>query len=227
MGYTTIELTKEYSLLGVPFFPLVTENNDGISIQEFITGNFSDGDEVQIPQASGFSYNRAVWYTDENGDGFWSAIRGSSGATGVPSTLKVHPGEGFWIYRKNFSPDIKVEATVKGKVELASQMVKELSKQYQIISFPQPVELNVTSGRIEWHGLKAGDEIQIPDQSGNSYSYNRAIWYTDANSGRSYWSGHRQGRPTGVESTLIIPANVGIWLVTSGDGASVTYNLAN
>ena len=220
VGYTTREITQKFTLLGVAFFPLDKEDEEGVSIQEFIQGDFSVGDELQIPTEEGSSYTRVVWYTDDvSGESFWSGVRGSR-PTGVASSARIKPGDGLWLSVQNVTPDKPLAISVMGRVELETSFKKELAKQYQLVSIPQPRETALTSARLSWTGLVPGDEIQIPTETDGSY--NRAIWYTDE-AGHSFWSAQRGGRPTGVASNLSIPANTAVWLVTTGTNASMNY----
>ena len=216
VGYTTIEVTKKFLLVGASIFPLDSEGvPEKVSVHDFIKGDFAEGDELQIP--NGNAYDRAIWHT-VNGEAFWCKERRGV-PVDEPSDLMVSSLDGVWLNINRASTTTPVSVSFLGRIDMGTVVTKEMGKRYQLASITQPIECPINSEALKWDGLTDGDELQI--QNDNN-SYDRAIWHTQ--DGASFWSAERRGQPTGIPSTLVIKPSTSFWVVTKQDGASMTYS---
>ena len=214
VGYTTVEITKEYTLLGVSFFNLDDSTQDTIAINDFVTGDFTHGDQLQVPKETGSSYDIAIWNETE---GKWCTSRRGQPTT-TASTIEIKKGDGVWLLSKSATETTPVEIVLKGRALISATATYNCAQQYRLVSLPTYDSVPVNSTKLEWTNLQHGDQIQIPKSTGNSYDV--AVW----NSTLSKWCTSRRGQPTTTESTLAFSPYSAAWVVSTSDAASCTYD---
>ena len=212
VGYTTVEITKEYTLLGVSFFDLADNTQDTIAINDFVTGDFTHGDQLQVPNALN-SYDVAIWNSTV---GKWCTSRRGQPTT-VESSIVLKKGDGIWFISKAATATTPVQIILKGRALTAATATYDCAQQYRLLSLPiyAPVSVNATS--LTWTNLQHGDQIQIPNALN---SYDVAVWNANLNK----WCTSRRGSPTTVESPLTFDPYVAAWVVSTGDATTCTYD---
>jgi hypothetical protein len=53
VGYQTVEINKEWTLMGVNFVDLENATTDKIPVFSLMSGDFGVGDQIQIPRMNG------------------------------------------------------------------------------------------------------------------------------------------------------------------------------
>ena len=216
VGYTTVEVTKEYTLLGVSFFDLNDSTQDTIAINDFIAGDFAHGDQLQVPKATGTSYDIAIWNADE---GKWcTSRRGQPTTTESPIILKK--GDGVWLITPAVTTTNPMQVILKGRALASTTATYDCAQQYRLVSLPIYDAVPVNSPSLTWANLKNGDQIQIPKATGSSYDI--AVWNASLNK----WCTSRRGQPTTTESALTFSPYAAAWVVSTGESASCVYNSA-
>ena len=208
VGYQTMEITKEFTLLGVSFFSLTDNTQDVIAVNDFVSGEFAHGDQIQIPNATG-SYDIAAW--NSNLQKWCTERRGNP--TTTESALMLEKGDGVWLKTK-VAP---LTITLKGRVLSDTTAEFDCARQYRLISLPVHEGISVNSPKLAWANLNHKDQIQVTNNSG---SYDIAAW----NANVQKWCTERRGNPTTTESTLTIPPYEAVWVVSVSADASCTYD---
>ena len=194
VGYTTITTSPGFNMQGVCFNSL---DGEAISFNELLTGDFQDGDEIQVLTmvASGATYER-YRYSSERGE--WITGRASA------DTKPVEAGTSFWLN----TPDA-VEVTFKGSVKPGNYLyTSQVGMQMISSDFPIAFPLNATDGSVVWENLTDGDEVQWLNEKG---AYDRCRYSVE----RGKWL---QGRG---ESSKVVPAGTSVWLKTANAGATL------
>ena len=194
VGYQTMALTQKFNLVGVNFADL--SGSDTVLAKDFITGEFTNGDQLQIPSASG--YDVLEWY-----DGKWCAYGGT-----IESDKSVVRGTGVWIVTKGATVENPVSVTVSGAVNLSDALTITFGQKYVLASPGLPKDYSVNTKELTWENLAEGDQLQIPSASG----YDVLEWYD------SKWCAYGGT----VESNKVIPAGVAVWIVSTANDAKVT-----
>jgi hypothetical protein len=208
VGYQTVEVTNEWTLLGVNFVGLEDASAKEIPILSLISGEFGAGDQVQIPTANGYTiaeWNPAV--------GKWCTVsRGK--VTENPSTAKISAGAGFWL-KSTATVDNPKVVQFAGKVYDGDDISVTLGQQYTIFSPLLPSEVAVNSELLTWANLEHGDQVQIPTANG----YEVAGWNSTLNA----WCTISRNKVTNTPSTVSIKAGESIWVVSTNADASVAF----
>lgn len=201
VGYTTMNFTQKYNLVGVSFATLGGE--DEIPVNEFISGEFTEGDQLQIQSGTG-GYNVLEWRNSQ-----WCGY-GSS----VASDRVVKRGTGVWIVTKQATTDNPVTAMVSGAVKLDNGLEVAFGQKYVIAAPGIPIEVAVNSNIFSWTDLSDGDQLQIPNGTGG---YNVLQWKD------GQWCGYGSNIP----SERTIPVQTAVWIVSTSATAKVTINPSN
>ena len=179
VGYTTLNITKQYTLLSIGFDKV---GGGAIDIQDafpYGTGmtkglNFTAGDNIQIMKEDGdyeiyflsnghygkggASYNEAL-------DGKWSL----AGKNAVAERA-LASGTSFWYLSRN-GATTPFTMTVAGAVNKSDSETYDITKSYTLIGCPYPCD-GAIKGGIEVTGATAGlnfttaDNIQIMNDDG-------------------------------------------------------------
>ena len=213
IGMQEIEITTTWTLLGVSFFDMKDTSVETISVHDFISGDFNDGDQIQVQSDGG--YRTAVW-SEENG--FWS-IPGFRGAPSAnKSLLSISKGDGVWLKKVNASSDNPQKVSLFGRVILTPYVEVDFSKSYKLVSLPIFEEIPLDSAKISWSGLVNKDQVQVPIIGGG---FRAAVW----NEAKGFWSipGFR-GAPTENVSSLTLSPGCSFWLISSSSNASFVFD---
>ena len=155
VGYTTIEVTKEWTLMGVNFTGLDNPSTEEIPILSLISGNFSAGDQIQIPKINGADvteWNPAI--------GKWCTIsRGK--VTEKEATYTIAAGQGFWLKSTTASLTSPLNVQISGKVYDGDSLTVALGQQYTIFSPISPTEIEVNSEELVWESLHVHVSITL------------------------------------------------------------------
>ena len=212
VGYTTIEITQDFALLGVSFMGLTPQSETTMPINEFLDGTFVEGDQIQVLNPETQQYEIAAWNAELS---LWCTSRRGS-ATTTPSPVVLTLGDAIWL-KTSATTEKPIEITAKGRVCTAALEYK-LGNRYQLLSFPAFESLAVNSPKLTWTGLKHGDQLQVLGPNGQ---YEIAAWNAELN----LWTTSRRGNPTTTPSTLEIPGYSGAWFVSSGENAMCSFDI--
>ena len=157
VGYTTVELTKEYTLVGINFSSL--DGKDSRPINEVVSGNFTNGDFLQIKDASMGGYTVLRWENNA-----WYPL----GET-TPADREVKRGTEIWIVAHNASPDNPVTVQLCGSVKMEDSLTTEFGQDYVIASVGLPMDVDINSKFFSWQGMANGDQLQVQDPRTNGY----------------------------------------------------------
>lgn len=184
VGYNTININKEYTLLTVAFddvdgsaidiqkaFPLCEGMTKGLndSVADNIQIMTDDGNYETYFLSNGH-YGKGGASYDENLDGKWSPM----GLNQV-SDRKLASGTTFW-YLSRGAKAKAYDLTVAGSVHSAASKTYTINKNYTLIGCPYPCEVAINGG-IEVTGATKGlndsvaDNIQIMTDDGNYATY--------------------------------------------------------
>ena len=199
VGYTTVELTRQYTLVGINFSAL--DGSDSLPVNDVVSGNFSNGDQLQLQDGSG-SYIVLRWENDA-----WCDNSGSV------AEVSVKRGSGVWLVANGASEASPVIAQLKGGVNLSDTLTTSFGQQYVIAATGLPVDTTVNSALFTWENLSPDDQLQVPDGNG---SYIVLRWRDGK------WYGGNSDAPAAVS----IPKESAIWLVSTNPTARVTVNPA-
>ena len=194
VGYTTIELTKKFTLVGINFSSL--NGDDALPIREAVSGEFGEGDQLQIQNEYG-SYIVLEW---KNGQ--WYGLDSDT-----PATVEVRRGTGVWIVSNTASKESPVRAVVQGAVNLSDSLTTDFGNSFVIAAAGLPVDTTPNSNLFKWEGVKDGDNLQIPNEYG---SYTVLQWEA------GQWVGDNS-----TPATAKIPKESAIWLISSSPDAKV------
>lgn len=196
MGYSTVELTQKFNLVGINFSTL--DGSDTVNVKDLFSGTFTDGDQIQIRAGAG--YDICVWDTDK-----WVNYGGTE-----ETTRTVERGTGIWLVLNNATEANPVSVTMSGSVDLLTSKETALAQGYAIASAGLPMNLSVNSPKLIWTGLTNGDQLQIRAGAG----YDICIW-TDG-----VWVNYGGSEP----SERTISADAAFWVVSATGNATVTVD---
>lgn len=239
VGYTTVEVSEKWTILGVNFSGVDGEPmtlSEAIPYAEGMTkGNsINSADQIQIQNGTG-GY---VTYYLSNGlnakgnatidglDGKWA-----KGGTFVPTTDTVQPGTAFWYGRTTYkSGDPAINLTVAGSVSKLASSDKEITQSWTHIANPFPTALALNEGFLYQEGMTKGnsinsaDQIQIQNGTGGYVTYYlsnglnaKGTATIDGLDGK--WA---QGG-TFVPTTDSIPVGKGAWYNSKSGSGTITF----
>jgi len=184
VGYNTINISKEYTLLTVNFDDVTGTALDIQKAFPYTDGmtkglNVSEGDNIQIMQSDGGyetyflsngRYGKGGASYDESLDGKWSAPGSNAvAARGLAS------GTTFW-YLARGGKTSPFTMTVAGSVSNSESETYTINKAYTLIGCPYPCDVAINGG-IEVTGGTTGlnvseaDNIQIMNDAGGYDTY--------------------------------------------------------
>ena len=211
VGYTTIEVTKEWTLMGVNFTGLESSSTEEIPIVSLISGDFSAGDQIQIPKAT-TGYNLAGWNETL---GKWCTYN-RTGISNNEATYTIPAGKGFWLKSTAASAANPLYVQFAGKVYDGADVVVTLGQQYTIFSPLSPSAIAVNSEDLVWSNFVAGDQVQVPKKDATGYDV--AGW--NANLGK--WCKIGRTTVTNEPVTFSITPGSSIWVVSQNADAKVS-----
>ena len=227
VGYTTVTLTEQWTILGVNFTGIGGEAmsiNEAVPYVEGMTKGDStkSADQIQIQNGLG---GYTAYYMSNGNDAKGKPVTGlegkwSLGGKYAPSTDKIPSGTAFWYCRKTFTEPLTL--TVAGEVSKLASSDKEIKESWVHIANPYPTDLPLNDGIPFVEGMtkgdstKSADQIQIQNGSGGYTAY----YMSNGNDAK--------GKPvTGLEgkwslggkyapTTDKLPAGKGAWFARKG-----------
>ena len=198
-----MDLTRQYTLVGINFSSI--DGLDSIPVAEAISGDFANGDELQIQDDTG-RYIVLVWQ-----NGTWCSY-----GTTTPATTQLKRGTGVWVVSHGgASTETPVRVQLKGAVNLSDNLSTEFGNSYVIAATGLPVDVAVNGPLFTWERFNDGDELQIPDATGR---YIVLQWNDATKNWVSFGSNEA--------STVTIPKESAIWVVSTNPNAKVTISPA-
>ena len=204
VGYTTIEITNQWTLLGVPFTTLGTAE-ESIDLNALFANatNLVDGDQIQVPDGKN-GYDLAYWNSSV---GAWC-----NDGNDTLTSLKATRGRGVWLKASQASKTTPVTITAIGQVVL-NRAADNLGTGYTIFSPALPMEgANLNDPSFTWTGLTDGDQIQVPD---GTNGYDLAYW----NSSVGAWCNDGNN----IKTSLTFTAGGACWIMSKGSNPTVTF----
>ena len=196
MGYTTVEHGDTWTLLGVNFASLGVNNGNvegKFSIQD-LTGDFADGDQIQVWNGSGYE---VLYYYSAN---LLGPTAGFYTDQATLSDLLLPRGTAIWVKSETLT-----KATVSGKVASSTIPVKG-HPGWSLFASRSPVATPVND--FNFSGLSDGDQMQIWDGNGYVLLY----WYSEGVLGASGFY-----ESTGELSTRTVPVGSGFWIKSQNE----------
>ena len=169
-------------------------NGVAASINDIMSGEFADGDEIQIWDASANNYVFRTWNTTKGG---WCEGR-------TFSTTPIAPGTAFWLK----TPGRSVSVTLAGAVPVEESLI-DLNAGFQMIAANSPIALSLND--LTWTNLTDGDEVQFIKPGEQDYTF---YIYNTAKGG---WC---KGR-TLLTKEDAIPVGSSLWLKVANSNATV------
>ena len=179
VGYNTININKEYTLLAVNFDDVTGEALDIQKAFPYTEGmtkglNVSEGDNIQIMTATGDyeiyflsngHYGKGGASYDESLDGKWSL-----GGKNTVAARGLASGTTFW-YLARGGKTSPFTMTVAGAVSTSESETYTINKAYTLIGSPYPCDVAINGGIEITGGTKGlnvseGDNIQIMNDEG-------------------------------------------------------------
>ena len=198
VGYSTVEAGSSWTLLGINFASLDDEGGQGdYSVQE-ISGNFQDGDEIQVWDET--RYTTLFYFSSES-----MGTAGFYGDDGSLSTLRLTRGTAVWVKSSSLT-----HAILAGEVVLDEGNPVKGTSGWSLFAAKTPQATAVNEFRFS--GLTEGDEMQIWD--GKQYV---TLFYFPAET--LGVSGFYED--SGVLSERKVPVGSGFWIKSK---AAVTLN---
>ena len=238
VGYTTLEVTKEYSILAINFKNV--DGTDSMPINSVLPytegmtkGNAtSSADQIQVMREDG-GYNiyfmcngSAGKATVTDGDGKWV----KDGQSTVTEDT-IANGSAFWYVSKTYNANASAtpyNITVAGSVEMASTSSRDIAQSYMLLANPYPCEVplndgvKVTSGATKGNATSSADQIQIMREDGGYNIYflsNGSAGKATVTNGDGKWV--KDGESAVTPDTF--PANRGGWFISKGGNATVEF----
>ena len=244
VGYQTITIDKQYTILGCNF---KNADDSVIAISNFIpyvsgmvkakTQTGADQIQVRQPDSSYKTYFMCNGYYGKGAGTYYANLDGQwvlSTTLGSVTTDTIANGTGFWFIRptETFEP---LTFAVKGGVETLSVKPQSLVQQYSLVSNPYPVDLPVTnipyaSGMVKAKTQTGADQIQVrqPDSSYKTYFMCNGYYGKGAGTYYSNLDGQWVLSTTlGTVTTDSIPAGQGFWYIKGEASADVTLTFTS
>ena len=150
-------------MVGVPFTECA---GDDLTLEKLV-GEFSSGDQVQIPftMSDGFLYDFVTYqYLTLNDDGMDDGWYDDTW-TYIGDTVVLPQGNGIWFY----SADGLKDVTLAGEVS-KTVFVKTFTDPYTMTSPGFPCAFNPNDTRFSW-SVSSGDQIQVPFTMSDGFLY--------------------------------------------------------
>ena len=241
VGYTTLEINKEYTLLAVNFegtgsatmdIQDIFKKCDGMTAANASTG----ADQIQIMHEADGNYDYYYLSNGKNGKAStpdtankWVCANDGADKT-VPAVRAIKSGEAFWYVSPN-GATTPYTITVAGGVVSAPNVTKEFGAQYSLVGNPYPCDLplndkvqvvNATYGNASSNA----DQIQIMKSDG-SYDY---YYLSNGKNGKAStpdtankWVCSNDGADKTVPTTDAFPAGRAGWFVRINPEAKVKF----
>ena len=169
VGYTTVELTTKFTLVGINFSSL--DGADAVPVNEIISGNFSDGDELQIQS---IKRGLGAWVVSKVATEETPVSIQLKGAVNLSDSLTVDFGQQYVIAATGLSVDAAVNSTLFTWENLAANdqlQIPDGMGGYTVLEWQD----KNADGIYNWYGVSSPDPATaiIPKES--------AIWIVSTN----------------------------------------------
>ena len=239
VGYTTIDITKSYSILAINFETTASGEiaiNDAFPKCEGMTagGAITAADSIQVMQDDG-TYVNYYLSNGKSGKASYPATENKwvkAGAVTVPTTDTLKYGKAFWYVSRAFDADPSAKpysVQISGQVLAASESSKEVAQNYMLIGNPYPVEIplndgvQITKGLTTGGAITAADSLQIMQDDGSYVNY----YMSNGKSGKaSYPETENKWVKAGavtVPTTDKFPVGKGAWLVSRTGDTTIKF----
>ena len=228
VGYTTVTLAEQWTILGVNFTGIGGEAMDINTAVPYVEGmtkgkNISAADQIQIQDGKG---GYTTYYMSNGLNAKDVVVPGLEGkwakmATFVPSTDKIPSGTAFWYYRQSVAEPLTL--TVAGEVSKLASSDKEIKESWVHIANPYPTDLPLNDGipyvegMTKGKNISAADQIQIQDGKGGYTTYYMSNGLNAKDVVVPGLEGKWAKMATFVPSTDKIPAGKGAWFARKGE----------
>ena len=241
VGYNTLTINKEYTLLAVNFegtgsatmdIQDIFKKTDGMTTASAATG----ADQIQIMHEGDGDYDYYYLSNGKNGKASTPAtankwVCANSGADKtVPAVRAIKSGEAFWYVSPNGATS-PYTITVAGGVVTAPNVTKEFGAQYSLIGNPYPCDVPLNDGvqvvnATYSSAATTADQIQIMKASGD-YDY---YYLSNGKNGKAStpatankWVCANSGADKSVPTTDVFPAGRAGWFVRVNPEAKVKF----
>ena len=235
VGYNTINITKQYTLLTVNFKSTSDEAltiNEAFPYAEGMTAakGYTAADNIQVMREDG-GYDT---YFLSNGDYSKSSHstelenKWAKAGSSVVSEDKLAPGATFWYVSRGAASGSSHTITTAGQVSNAESETYTINKTYTLIGCPYPVEVALNGGiEVEGataaKGYTAADNIQIMRQDGGYDTY----FLSNGDYSKSSHSTELENKwakaGTSVVTTDKFPVGGGAWYVSRSKSGSIKF----
>ena len=231
VGYNTVEVPNQYTVLGVNFNGIgggALSLQDAVPYVEGMTkgNNASVADSIQIQNAAG---GWDIYYLSNGRNAKNTAtiagLEGKWAKSGqyTPTTDTVASGKAFWYIRQSTDADLSL--TVAGEVDLLSSATNKVDLAYKFISNKYPDDLPLNDGIPYVEGMTKGnnasvaDSIQIQNAEGGWDIYYLSNGRNAKNTAtiaglEGKWAKSGQYTPA---TDAAIPADKGAWYIRKGE----------
>ena len=238
VGFNTINISKEYTLLSIGFDEI---GGGGIDIQDafpFCEGmtkglTVSEGDNIMIMTNDGGyeTYFLSNGYYGKGGASYNEALDGKWSLMGqnAVASRTLPGGTAFWYLAQN-GKSAPFTMKAAGQVKVSESETYAINKAYTLIGCPYPCDVAINGGITVTGGTKGltvseGDNIQIMNDEGSYDTYFLSNGYY-GKGGASYdaaldgkWSAMGQNAAT----TDRFPAGKGAFYLSRSKSGSVAF----
>ena len=205
VGYNQTSITGGRFYLCSTQFDTVSGTGAGMRICDLIDGEIPYGSQIQILNADGATYsfyNYLEEVYDASQDDF---VPGWGDGGEELATETVAPGTAFW-----FKAAGNCSATIAGQILADSSKTLNIAGgQFSMIANPYPVAVNPNA--LTWTGLSYGDQIQVLNDDGATYSFYNYLEEAYDASEDDFVPGWGDGGEEMVSSG-VIPVGQGAWI---------------
>ena len=220
VGYNTVELPNQYTVLGVNFNGI---GGGELSLQDavpYVAGmtkgnNIASADQIQIQNVSSGGYDTYYMSNGKNLEGKWA-----KGGTTTPTEVTITSGQAFWYIRK--STDTTLSLTLAGEVGVLASADEPIDLTYKLIANPYPVDLPLNdgipyvTGMTKGNNIASADQIQIQNATGGYDTYYMSNGKNAKGNTVDGLEGKWAVAGSTTKATASIPAGKGAWFIRKG-----------
>ncbi|MBP5509902.1 MAG: hypothetical protein J6Z49_03200 [Kiritimatiellae bacterium] len=227
VGYTTVEVPNQYTILAVNFNGIGGEAmslNDAVPYVAGMTkgNNIASADQIQIQNATG-GYDTYYMSNGKNAkgnavtdlEGKW-AVAGST----TKADVEIAAGQAFWYIRQ--STENSLSLTVAGEIGVLATMDKPIDLTYKLIANPYPTDLPLNdgipyvAGMTKGNNIASADQIQIQNATGGYDTYYMSNGKNAKGNAVADLEGKWAVAGSTTKAEASIPAGKGAWYIRKG-----------
>ena len=205
VGYNATAITGGRFYLCSTQFDTTGGTGAGMRICDLISGEIPYGSQIQILNADGATYaiyKYLLEVYDADKDDF---VPGWGDGGEELATAKLAPGSAFW-----FKASGNCSVTISGQILADSSKTLNINGgQFSMIANPYPAPVNPNA--LTWTGLSYGDQMQVLNDDGATYSIYRYLEESYDATLDDFVPGWGDGGEEMV-TTGIIPVGQGAWI---------------